>query len=133
MPIKGNRKNLPQKQYLFADSDFDYYNSAKSPNPFQKSFGTQRSPTFSKYEGTDTSSKKFDMYDAKLIVSTSQNRSKERTSKSKSKDPKESELTKKSSKKLNLNEDQHQALMELFQAEKTSKSNSNISKAQKQI
>ena len=53
------------------------------------------------------------MYDAKLIVSTSQNRSQERASKSKSKDPKESELTKKSSKKLNLNED-HQTLMELF-------------------
>ena len=54
------------------------------------------------------------MYDAKLIVSTSRNKSQERASKSKSKDPKESELTKKSSKKLNLNEDQHEALMELF-------------------
>ena len=45
------------------------------------------------------------MYDAKLIVTTSRNKSQERASKSKSKDPKESELTKRSSKKLNLNED----------------------------
>lgn len=71
------------------------------------------------------------MYDAKLIVSTSRNRSQERASKSKSKDPKESELTKKSSKKLNLNEEQHEALIELFSADKTSKSKSNISQAQK--
>ena len=51
---------------MFADSDFDYNISAKTPNLFKTSFRTDISPTLSKYDGTDNSSKKFEMYDAKF-------------------------------------------------------------------
>ena len=75
MPIKGNRKNLPQKSFIFADSDFDNNLSVKTPNPFQGSVVTNksRSPTLSRREGTETSYNKFEMYETKF------NRSKERS------------------------------------------------------
>ena len=82
MPIKGNRKTLPQKSYLFVDSDFDNNLSVRTPHPFQGSFATNKSPTLSRREGTESSSKKFEMYETKF------NRSKERSpeTKAKSKD-----------------------------------------------
>ena len=57
MPIKGNRKNLPQKAYLFADSDFDNNASIRSPAivPFQSSFNA-KSPTLSRRDGRLSSS-----------------------------------------------------------------------------
>lgn len=71
------------------------------------------------------------MYDAKFQIATSQQRSQERTSKSKSRDAKESELTKNSSNKINLNDEK--ALLRYFKADKKPTSNNSLTKTQKQI
>ena len=90
---------------MFADSDFDYNISAKTPNPFHMSFRTNISPTLSKYEGTDNSSKKFDMYNDKpLLLNQSHQRSHDKTSKSK--EAKDSKLANESSHRINLDDDQ---------------------------
>ena len=71
------------------------------------------------------------MYDAKFQIAASQQRSQDRTSKSKSKDAKESELTKNSSNKINLNDEK--ALLMYFKADKKPTSNNSLTKTQKQI
>lgn len=68
------------------------------------SYRTNISPTLSKYEGTDNSSKKFEMYNDKpLILNQSHQRSQDKTSKSK--DTKDTKLGKESSHRINLDDD----------------------------
>ena len=86
MPIKGNRKNLPQQSYLFVDSDFEHNLSVRTPNHFQGNFGIAKSPTLSRRDNTESSTKKFEMYETKLNRSKDRSNDRNMRSKDKSRD-----------------------------------------------